>query len=127
MLIGERIRAIREAKNLSQGDMEKRCGLLRFHISRVENGHSVPSVETLEKLAHALKVPLYQFFYEGKQSPNLPPLLKRQAGGTNWGGTRKEVHFWDQLCELLARMRESDRRLLLGMAQKMAGRQAGSI
>ena len=72
MLIGDRIRAIREAKNLSQGDIEERCGLLRVYISRVENGHLVPSVGTLEKLARALEVPLYQLFYEGKERPEPP-------------------------------------------------------
>jgi len=52
MLIGgDHIRAIREAKNLTQGDIEKRCGLPRAYISRVENGHTLPSVETLEKRA----------------------------------------------------------------------------
>ncbi len=54
MLIGDRIRAIREAKKLSQGDIEKRCGLLRAYVSRVEQGHTVPAVETLEKWARAL-------------------------------------------------------------------------
>ncbi len=64
MLLAYRLRAIREAKNLSQGDIEERSGLKRSYISRVENGHTVPSVETLEKLARALEVPLYQIFYE---------------------------------------------------------------
>lgn len=59
MLIGERIRAIREAKKLSQGDIEEPTALLRPYISRIENGHTVPSVETLEKLARALEVALY--------------------------------------------------------------------
>ena len=59
MLIGDRLRAIREAKKLSQGDIERRSGLLRPYLSRIEN-HTVPSVETLEKLARALEVPLYQ-------------------------------------------------------------------
>ena len=71
MLIGDRIRAIREAKKLSQGDIEKRSGLLRAYISRVENGHTVPSVETLEKLARAVEVPLYQLFYEGQKPTRL--------------------------------------------------------
>lgn len=117
MLIGERIRAIREAKQLSQGDVEKRSGMLRFHISRVENNHSVPSVETLEKLAHALGVLLYQLFYEGKERPELPHLLRPVAEET-----REEARFSEKLRHLLARMRESDRRLLLALAQKMAGR-----
>jgi transcriptional regulator with XRE-family HTH domain len=54
VIIAERLRELRDAKNLSQGDIEKRTGLLRCYISRVENGHTVPSVETLEKMARAL-------------------------------------------------------------------------
>ncbi len=53
MYIAERLRTLREAKQLSQGDIEKRTGLLRCYISRVENGHTVPAVETLEKFCHA--------------------------------------------------------------------------
>ncbi len=71
MVVGERLRAVREKKNLSQGDVENRTGLLRCYISRVENGHTVPSVETLEKLARALEIPLYQLFYEGKKPPQI--------------------------------------------------------
>ena len=123
MLIGDRIRAIREAKKLSQGDIEERCALLRVYISRVENGHLVPSVETLEKLARALEVPLYQLFYEGKKRPLLPHFPKRKlAAEITWGTTRKEIYFWNKLRGLLARMSESDRRLLLHVARKMARR-----
>ena len=63
MLIGDRLRAFRDAKNLTQGDIERRSGLKSSYISRVENGHTVPAVETSEKLAPALEVPLYQLFY----------------------------------------------------------------
>ena len=65
MVIADRLRAIREQKNMSQGDIEKRTGLLRCYISRVENGHTVPAIETLEKMARAMKVPMYQLFYDG--------------------------------------------------------------
>ncbi len=123
MLISERIRAIRESKDLTQGDIEERCGLLRVYISRIENGHTVPSVETLEKLARALEVPLYQLFYEGKERPKLPHLLKRKAADEiTWGASRKQMHFWKKLCRFLARMRESDRQLLFYMGQKMGQR-----
>ena len=64
MVISERLRALREQKNLSQGDIEKRTGLLRCYISRVENGHTVPAIETLEKMVRAMEVPMYQLFYE---------------------------------------------------------------
>jgi transcriptional regulator with XRE-family HTH domain len=123
MLIGERIRAIREAKNLSQGDIEKRSGLLRHYISRIENGHTVPAVETLEKLARALGVPMYQLFYEGKGEPDLPRLSKRlPADGIIWGKSKRERRFWKKLRGFLARMTQPDRQLILRMAQKMARR-----
>jgi len=72
MIIGERLRELREAKQLSQGDIEKRTGLLRCYISRVENGHTVPAVETLEKMARALELPLYHLMYDGDKVPEAP-------------------------------------------------------
>ena len=69
MMLGGRLKMIRKEKRLSQADIEERTGLLRCYVSRVENGHTVPSVETLEKIARALEVPLYQLFYEGDQPP----------------------------------------------------------
>ena len=79
MIICDRLREMREAKKLSQGDIEKRTGLLRCYISRVENGHTVPVIETLEKMARALEVPLYQLFYNGEEPPKVPQLLKRKS------------------------------------------------
>jgi transcriptional regulator with XRE-family HTH domain len=71
MVIGERLQKLRKDRHLSQGDIEKRTGLLRCYVSRVENGHTIPAIETLEKLAHALEVPLYQLFFEGQEPPKL--------------------------------------------------------
>jgi len=70
------LRTLREKKELSQGDIEQRTGLKRSYVSRVENGHTVPSIDTLEKLARALEVPLYQLFYDGDLPPRLPSLPK---------------------------------------------------
>ncbi len=123
MLIGDRLRALREARKLSQGDIEERSGLKRSYISRVENGHTVPSVETLEKWARALEVPLYQLFYEGEKPPELLHLPKRKtAEEIAWGGSGKEARFLEKFRLLLARLAEPDRRLLLQMAQEMARR-----
>ena len=69
LMIGERLRTIRESKNLSQGDIEQRTGMLRCYTSRVENGHTVPSIDTLAKYAQALEIPLYQLFYDGAAEP----------------------------------------------------------
>src|ERR1700722_7262857 len=121
MIIGERLRELREGKNLSQGDIEKRTGLLRCYISRVENGHTVPAVETLEKLARALEVPMYQLFYDGEEPPKLPNLPKRKtADDILWGSSGKDARWLYKFRRLLARTEESDRKLLMFMAQKMA-------
>jgi transcriptional regulator with XRE-family HTH domain len=123
MIIGDRLRAMREEKKLSQGDIEKRTGLLRCYISRVENGHTVPAIETLEKLARALEVPLYQLFYDGEEPPELPNLPKRKsADDIAWGSRGKEARFLNKFRRLLGRVEEPDRRLLLYMAQKMSNR-----
>jgi transcriptional regulator with XRE-family HTH domain len=108
-------------KKLSQGDIEKRTGLLRCYISRVENGHTVPTVETLEKMARALEVPLYRLFYDGDALPKLENLPKRKtADEIAWGSSGREARFLSNLRRLLARAEERDRRLLLSLAQKLA-------
>jgi transcriptional regulator with XRE-family HTH domain len=123
LIIGDRLRTLREAKNLSQGDLEKKTGLLRSYISRVENGHTVPVIETLEKLARALEIPMYQLFYDGENPPELPSLPKRKtAGEIAWGSTGKDARWLTRLRRLIARTEESDRKLLMYMAQKLAGR-----
>ena len=121
MIIGDRLRALREGKNLSQGDIEKRTGLLRCYISRVENGHTVPAIQTLEKLARALEVPLYQLFYEGEEPPKLPNLLKRKTSdGIVWGNSGKQAVYLHKLRKYLSKTEDSDRKLLLFLAQKLA-------
>jgi transcriptional regulator with XRE-family HTH domain len=124
MVIGTRLRALREDRKFSQGDIEKRTGLLRCYISRVENGHTVPSIETLEKLAAALEIPLYQLFYEGDEPPPLPNLSKRATTEelAMDAETEKENRFFEKVRRLLSRIDEKDRQLLLYMAQKLASR-----
>jgi transcriptional regulator with XRE-family HTH domain len=121
VIIGDRLRDIRQEKKLSQGDVEKRTGLLRCYISRVENGHTVPAIETLEKLARALECPLYQLFYDGEKPPELPNLLKRTSSDDiAWGSSGKDARFLTKLRRLLSRLDEGDRHLLLALVQKMA-------
>src|SRR6201998_4566533 len=123
MIIGDRLRALREEKKLSQGDIEKRTGLLRGYISRVENGHKVSAIETLEKLARALEVPMYQLFYDGNEPPKLPNLPKRKsADDIAWGSSGKEARLLAKFRRLLSHMQEGDRGLILSMAQKIARR-----
>ena len=122
MVISDRLRQLREEKKLSQGDIEKRTGLLRCYSSRVENGHTVPSIETLEKLAGALEIPLYQLFYDGEEPPKLPNLLKRKTSEEiAWGSSGKNGIYLHKLIKCLSKASDSDRKLLLSLAQKVAG------
>ncbi|MGD0907661.1 MAG: helix-turn-helix transcriptional regulator [Candidatus Acidiferrales bacterium] len=121
MVIGDRLKQLREEKNLSQGEIENRTGLLRCYISRVENGHTVPAFETIEKFARALEVPLYQLFYDGEAPPPMPNIYKRRnAGDAVWGSTGKEARLLEKFRQLLSRTNEGDRKLLFFMARKMA-------
>jgi len=124
MVIGTRLKKLREDKSLSQGDIEKRTGLLRCYISRVENGHTVPSLETLERLAAALEIPLHQLFFEADGEVVLPNLSKLQSTEELVldAEQEKEVRFFEKVKRLLEKIDEKDRQLLLYMAQKLASR-----
>lgn len=117
MVIGERIRVIRESKKLSQGEIQKRTGLLRCYISRVEHGHTVPTVETIEKIARAVDVPLYRFFCEDDVTPR--PL--RVPAKAEYARKMDNVD-WQWLAKQLRRMNDKDRETLFFIAKRMAKR-----
>jgi transcriptional regulator with XRE-family HTH domain len=120
MLIGQRLREIRESKHLSQGDIEKRTGLFRCYTSRVENGHTVPTVETLEKYARALEVPLYKLFYEGSGPPKKLKLPTQVLA--EWSVKAEKRGELRLFAKALSRMNDRKRKLLLEMARGMARR-----
>jgi transcriptional regulator with XRE-family HTH domain len=123
MQIGAKLRELRLAKNLSQGDIQKRTGLFRCYTSRVEHGHTVPSVGTLEKYAHALEIPLYHLFTDD-DSVNVPKLREPRDDSSSWGTHGKERDAFQMLAKALSRMTGSDQKLLLSLAQGMARRGA---
>ena len=99
VILGHRLRELRQQKRYSQGDIQSRTGLLRCYISRVENGYTVPNVETLEKLARALDVPLYRLFYEHRGSP--PSFLKvKRRDVPEWDTKGRDARFWSKLRHL---------------------------
>jgi transcriptional regulator with XRE-family HTH domain len=123
MVIGDRLRELREAKMLSQGEIEKRTGLLRCYISRVENNHTVPAIETLEKLARALEVPMYQLFHAGDASPDVRrSKLGDHDNHDNWGVTGRDREYVSTLQKALSKMTPEDQKLLLHIVQKMTKR-----
>ena len=92
--------------------------MLRFYISRVENGHTVPAVETLEKMARALEVPMYRLFHDGEVPAGLSKLKPRMDD--EFGSKGSEADYFSKLRRLLAKMEPGDQKLLLHMAQKIA-------
>ena len=119
--IGVTIRSFRLQRGMSQGDIEKRTGLLRCYLSRVENGHTVPSLDTLQKIASALDLPLSQFFAEDHVRESVP----RDAGAAAMGG--EEIRFLTQVQKYSSQLTDSDRRLLLAMVRKFAATASTSI
>lgn len=109
MDIAKQLRQLRESKGLSQGDIERRSGLLRSYISRVEGGYTAPSLSTLEKFAKALGVEPYQLIFEGSGRPSSPK-LPEQAGVS--GSARR-------LLKLFEGMSSPNRKLILTMATKL--------
>lgn len=110
MIISDRLRQLQEEKKLSQGDIEKRTGLLRCYISRVEKGHTGPAIETLEKLARALEVPHYQLFYDGEEPPKLPNLLTRKTSDDIvWGSSGKNAIYLHKLVKSPIKASDADR------------------
>ena len=125
MVIGKRIRQVREMRKLSQGDLEETSGLLRCYISRVENSHTVPSLETLERFAAALGVPLYQLFCENSNAPETPNLTPRKTLeelATDGVEAGTEDQFLAKIAQVSERLMTTDRKILLALAKKLAMR-----
>jgi transcriptional regulator with XRE-family HTH domain len=119
MNIGRRLRELRESRNLSQGDLEVRSGLLRCYTSRVEHGHTVPGVETIEKYANALGIALVAFFSNEVNAPQRePPFTSRDP---DWGSTPRERLQNHKIITGLAKMNERDRHLVLALVQRLTG------
>jgi transcriptional regulator with XRE-family HTH domain len=125
MILGQRLRKIREEKKMSQGDIERKTGLLRCYISRIENGHTVPTVETLQKFAHALEVPMYQLFYDSEKPPELPK-RKSAEDAAMWGNSGEDAQILAKFRLLFSRLNESDLGLVYLIAQKMQRRKLPS-
>jgi transcriptional regulator with XRE-family HTH domain len=118
MEVGRKLRELRQARHLSQGDIEKKVGLLRCYTSRIENGMTIPSVETLEKFAYALEIPLYRFFTNGElvRPPKLPTTNSKSGWGTG-GKNRRELR---RFAKAFKRMDNRKQKLLMHLAEKMA-------
>jgi len=125
MVIGDRLKTLREAKDLSQGDIEERTGLPRCYVSRVENGHTVPSVETLEKFARALELPLYHLMFDGDKQP-APPKSMKGSTENSLESSRSGSMLMRKMVGSLAKMDQEDRNLILLLAGRVSKKQGGT-
>ena len=123
MQIGTKLRLIREGKGMSQGDIEKTTGMLRCYLSRIENGHTVPSLETLERIAGALEVPFYQLFFPGEGEDSIAALTAhRGLNGEEVQAAKdgSEALLLLKIKNLLPQLQEPDREVLLSLANRLA-------
>ncbi len=127
LVLAERLRLLREQKSFTQGDIESRTGLRRCYISRVERGRTIPSLETLEKLAHSLDLPLYQFLYDGEVPPTRLKFTTGKRTVSLWGSSGKDGYYFDKLRACLSRMSPEDRDMLLRVARIMLSVRRKSI
>lgn len=118
MRVGERLKAVREAKKVSQGFVEKETGLLRCYVSRVENGHTIPSIETLEKWSRALGVSLSQLFAENGQAEK--PLISYHSNEPKLN--RMATNSLRRIQSAFSRMQPRDIAIVTGIANKFAAR-----
>jgi transcriptional regulator with XRE-family HTH domain len=102
---------------MSQGDVEHKTGLLRCYISRVENGHTVPAIETLEKFARALDLPLYALLYEGKGEAQK---IEEKDDFNDWASYGKGAREFRKFRQAVAGMSAEDRNTFMFMVKKVA-------
>lgn len=114
LYIGTVIRNYRTGRGLSQGDIERRTGLLRCYLSRVENGHTVPSLETLAKIADAIGISLADFF----PAPDTPE--EREARRLAEELTEEELWILTELKRCTDGLAESDKELVLALIRRVA-------
>lgn len=124
MILSERLRTIREQRNMTQGDIEQRTGLKRSYVSRLEHGRTIPSLATLEKFAQALEVPLYHFFYDEEGPPKTAslPQAVQVVDGDHWGLDGESARYVHRLSLLLRRINENDRKMLIHFASQLVRR-----
>jgi len=122
-VIGDRLRELREQKGLSQNDIEEKTGIMRCYISRVENGHTIPSLETLIRLAAALDVPLYRLFYFGDEpspTPYLTPRVNLEELAQDGSAGGSEARFLLKLRGVASQIAEPNREVFLRLAKRLA-------
>jgi transcriptional regulator with XRE-family HTH domain len=88
--------------------------LLRCYLSRVENGHTVPSLETLAKIAEAMEISLADFF-PGTETPR-DKETQKMLGELS----QDEIRFLAEIKKYSTTLSEGDKRLVLAMIRKMA-------
>ncbi|MGA2607742.1 MAG: helix-turn-helix transcriptional regulator [Terriglobia bacterium] len=120
MQIGERLRCLREHENLTQDEVALRAGLVQRYIPRIENGHAVPKLETLEKWARAMQVPLYVFFYETKTPKISKRLTSRRI---DWASSGEGARYLGKLCHALGRLSQSDLDLFISVVQRVGSKE----
>lgn len=103
----------REEESLARRDRRTIRNALLLHLPD-GNGRTVPAIDTLEKFARALEVPLYQLFYDGGKPPKkLNLTMHKSADNFAWGSSGRDARWLARFRSALARAENSDQKLLM--------------
>lgn len=115
MTIGQKVKSFRQDLNITIPQLAETSGLSRGFISQVENDKASLSLESLQKIASALKVPVTSFLAD---QPFPPELVAKNA--------RPRIKFGDEQPELEILSAPFGRQLQVLMVELPPGYQAGN-
>lgn len=113
MNFSERVKSLREKKNLTQEELAKAAGVSSRMIQRYENNISRPRYEAAERIANALDVPVSQLLGEKDT------LIAQAAEKYGTRGAKQAQELMDEVTGLFAggEMAEEDMDLMMKAIQ----------
>jgi transcriptional regulator with XRE-family HTH domain len=104
---GRRLRETRVKSGLSQSDLEEISGIPKARLSRYENGHVAPSIQTLERLAGALGVSEASLL-DDERALMEEFLTVLQQRGVTFDSSEQAVALGNAVADILAAFRSAE-------------------
>lgn len=101
-LIGKKIRQMRIERGLSQEALSEKIDISPRHMCTIENGKSIPSIETFVKIANVLEIDINNFF---NITPKKTDILREEIYNLVQISTQKELNLLKDIIEALHKSR----------------------
>lgn len=103
--LGTRIKALRQAKGLTQAQLAERCGYEPLTVSRFERGTYAPGIDTLAAIAEVLGITMQDFFSESGDMQATPENIRHEVTDLIY-----EINDIEKLNEILNFVRKRAKR-----------------